>query len=163
MAGPQQHHRLLDAEALSKLANLQLRAGAVVDGTMAGLHRSPHHGSSIEFAEHKEYAPGDDIRRLDWKAYAKFDRPFIRQYEDETDLKAYLLLDCSGSMGYGQPLSKLDYGSVLVASLAYLLARQRDQPSLVAFADGRAAIIWRSCSRRSTGCSRGERPDSTAR
>ncbi|MCC6748642.1 MAG: DUF58 domain-containing protein [Deltaproteobacteria bacterium] len=128
-------HRHLDGEALAKLGNLQLRVQAVVEGSLAGLHRSPHHGSSIEFAEHKEYAPGDDIRRIDWKAYARFDRYYVRQFEDETELRAYFLLDASGSMGYGAPLSKLEYGSVLVASLAYLLARQRDQPSLLAFAE----------------------------
>jgi len=128
--------RHLDAESLAKLANLQLRVRAVVDGALAGLHRNPHHGASIEFSEHRDYSPGDDIRRIDWKAYAKFDRHYIRQYEDETELRAYLLLDCSASMGYGEPLSKLAYGSVLVGSLAYLLSHQRDQPGLVAFADG---------------------------
>lgn len=127
--------RHLDAEALAKLGNLQLRVRRVVEGALAGLHRSPHRGSSIEFAEHKEYAPGDDLRRLDWKAYGKFDRYYIREYEDETELKGYLLLDCSGSMGYGKPLTKLGYGSVLVGSLAYLLSRQRDQPGLIAFSD----------------------------
>jgi uncharacterized protein (DUF58 family) len=130
------HHRHLDAESLAKLASLQLRVQAVVEGTLAGLHRSPHHGSSIEFAEHKEYAPGDEIRHLDWKAFGKFDRYYIKRFEDETDVKAYLLLDCSGSMEYGVPLSKLEYASVLVASLAFFLARQGDQPGLLAFAEG---------------------------
>lgn len=125
----------LDAQTLAKLANLPLRVRRVVEGTMAGLHRSPHRGSSIEFAEHKEYSPGDDLRRLDWKAFARFDRYYIREHEDETELRAYLLVDCSGSMGYGGPLSKLDYASVLVGSLAYLLGKQRDQPSLLAFAE----------------------------
>jgi len=127
--------RRLDATTLAKLASLQLRVKRVVEGTMAGLHRAPHHGSSVEFAEHKEYSPGDDLRRLDWKVYGKSDRYYVRQFEDETELRAYLLLDCSGSMGYGRPLSKLDYGAVLAGSLAHLLARQRDQPSLMAFAD----------------------------
>lgn len=138
LAQPQDHappQRHLDAVALAKLASLQLRVRSVVEGTMTGLHRSPHRGSSIEFAEHKEYSPGDDLRHLDWKAFGRFDRYYIRQYEDETELRAYMLLDCSGSMGYGEPLSKLDYGSVLVGSLAYLLSGQRDQPSLLAFAD----------------------------
>lgn len=131
--GPAQ--RYLDAEALSKLATLQLRVRNVVEGMMAGLHRSAHRGSSIEFAEHKEYAAGDDLRHLDWKALGRFDRYYIRQYENETELRAYLCLDCSGSMGYGAPLSKLDYGSILVGSLAHLLSSQRDQPSLLAFSD----------------------------
>jgi uncharacterized protein (DUF58 family) len=125
--------RQLDAAALAKLSTLQLRVRSVVEGTMSGLHRAPHRGSSIEFAEHKEYSPGDDLRHLDWKALGRFDRYYIRQFENETDLRAYLLLDCSGSMAYGEPLSKLDYGCVLVGTLAYLLAGQRDQPGLVAF------------------------------
>jgi uncharacterized protein (DUF58 family) len=89
----------------------------------------------VEFAEHKEYSPGDDLRHLDWKAYGKFDRYYVKRFEDETELKAYLMLDCSGSMGYGKPLSKLEYGSVLLASLAYFLTRQGDQPGLLAYAD----------------------------
>jgi len=129
-------HRHLDAETLARLAGLQLRVQAVVDGTLAGLHRSPHRGASIEFAEHKEYSPGDDVRHLDWKAIGKFDRYYIKRFEDETELKAYLLLDCSGSMDYGEPLSKLEYGSVLCASLGYFLSRQGDQPALLGFAEG---------------------------
>jgi uncharacterized protein (DUF58 family) len=135
------YESLLDAAALAQLSGLKLRVHRVVDGVLAGLHRSPHHGASIEFAEHKEYAPGDDLRRLDWKALAKFDRHYIRQYEDETELAAYLLLDTSGSMGYGAPLSKLQVGSVLVAALGTLLARQRDQASLLAFSDRVAAYV----------------------
>lgn len=127
--------RQLDAAALARLASLRLRVRRVVDGALAGLHRSRHHGASVEFAEHKEYAPGDDLRRLDWKALGKFDRYYVREYEDETELRAYLLLDCSGSMGYGRPLSKLQYAAVLAGSLAYLLSRQRDSPALAAFAD----------------------------
>jgi uncharacterized protein (DUF58 family) len=127
--------RYLDADALAKLAGLQLRVEAVVEGTLAGLHRSPHHGSSVEFAEHKVYTPGDEIRHLDWKAFGKFDRYYIKRFEDETELKAYLMLDCSGSMEYGRPLSKLEYASVLLASLAYFLSRQGDQPGLLAFAE----------------------------
>lgn len=127
--------RQLDAATLARLASLRLRVRRVVDGALAGLHRSRHHGASVEFAEHKEYAPGDDLRRLDWKALGKFDRYYVREYEDETELRAYLLVDCSGSMGYGQPLTKLQYAAVLAGALAYLLTRQRDSPALVAFAD----------------------------
>jgi uncharacterized protein (DUF58 family) len=133
---PLNSHRYLDAETLAKLAGFQLRFQAVVEGTMAGIHNSPHFGSSIEFAEHKEYAPGDDLRHLDWKALGKFDRYYVKRFEDETDLKAYLVLDCSGSMEYGTSLTKLEYGSLLVAALAYLLIRQGDQPGLLTFADG---------------------------
>ena len=126
---------LLDPKNLAKLSSLQLRLQSVVEGTLSGLHSSPHHGSSIEFAEHKEYSHGDDIRHLDWKALAKFDRHYIKRFDDETDLKAYFLMDCSGSMEYGQPLTKLEYGSILVASLAYLLIRQGDHPGLLTFGD----------------------------
>lgn len=126
---------LLDPKTLARLASLQLRVQSVVEGTLSGLHSSPHHGSSIEFAEHKEYSHGDDIRHLDWKALAKFDRHYIKRFDDETELKAYFLMDCSGSMEYGEPLTKLEYGSVLVASLAYLLIRQGDQPGLLTFGD----------------------------
>jgi len=128
-------HRHLDAETLAKLAGLQLRLQTVVEGTLAGVHSSPHHGSSIEFAEHKEYAPGDDLRHLDWKALGRLDRHYVKRFEDETDLRAYLLLDCSGSMGYGEPMTKLEYGSVLIAALAYFLIRQGDKPGLLAFGE----------------------------
>jgi len=130
-----QEHRHLDAATLAKLAGLQLRLQTVVEGTLAGIHSSPHHGASIEFAEHKEYAQGDDLRHLDWKALGRLDRYYVKRFEDETDLRAYLVLDCSGSMDYGEPLTKLEYGSVLVASLAYFLVRQGDKPGLLAFAD----------------------------
>jgi uncharacterized protein (DUF58 family) len=126
-------HRHLDGEALAKLGSLQLRVKAAVDGALAGLHRSIHRGSSVEFAEHKEYSPGDDLRRLDWQAYAKYDRYYIRQFENETETRAYLLLDCSGSMEYGEPISKLNYASTLIGSLAYLLHHQRDQPALLTY------------------------------
>ena len=126
---------LLDPKTLARMASLQLRVQSVVEGTLSGLHSSPHHGSSNEFAEHKEYSPGDDIRHLDWKALAKFDRHYVKRFEDETELKAYFMLDCSGSMEYGAPLTKLEYGSILVASLAYLLIRQGDHPGLLTFGD----------------------------
>ena len=116
---------MLDAVALSKLANLELRARTVVEGALAGLHRSPHHGASIEFAEHKEYTPGDEIKHIDWKAYGKFDKYYVKRFEEETELKAYLVIDSSASMGYrGKGVSKLEYARTLAASLAYLLLRQ---------------------------------------
>src|SRR5689334_4992919 len=90
----------LDPVSLARLKNLELRARSVVEGALSGLHRSPHHGSSVEFAEHKEYSPGDEIRHIDWKAYGKFDRYYVKRYEEETELTAYLLLDRSGSMAY---------------------------------------------------------------
>src|SRR6187401_117993 len=118
--------RFLDPRALSKIGNLALEARTVVEGALSGLHRSPHHGSSVEFAEHKEYSPGDEIRHIDWKAYGKFDRYYVKRYEEETELTAYLLLDRSGSMAYrGDGLSKLEYGAYLAAAIAYVLNRSR--------------------------------------
>ena len=126
--------RLLDPEILARLSTLKLRVRAITEGVLSGLHRSPHHGQSVEFAEHKEYAPGDDVRRIDWKAYGKFDKYYVKQFEQETNLRAYLVVDGSGSMGYrGRPegLSKLEYASALAASLAYLLVRQGDAAGLL--------------------------------
>jgi uncharacterized protein (DUF58 family) len=110
----------------------------VAEGVLTGLHRSPHHGQSVEFAEHKEYAPGDEIRHIDWKAYGKTDKYYVKQFEQETNLRAWLLVDTSGSMGYRGPraaMSKLQYGSTLAAALAYLLVRQQDAAGLVAVGD----------------------------
>src|SRR5512137_407775 len=102
---------------------------------MVGLHRSPYHGFSVEFAEHRQYMPGDNIRDIDWKLFAKSDRYFIKQYEEETNLKGYLLLDCSRSMAYhsGAPISKLDYAGMLSGALSYMMLRQRDAVGLVTF------------------------------
>ena len=130
--------KLLDPEVLARLATLKLRVRAITEGMLSGLHKSPHHGQSVEFAEHKEYAPGDDVRRIDWKAYGKFDKYYVKQFEQETNLRAWLVVDGSGSMAYrGRPerLSKLEYASALAASLAYLLVRQGDAAGLVVVAD----------------------------
>jgi len=129
--------KFLDPVALSRLGTLALKARTVVEGALSGLHRSPHHGSSVEFAEHKEYSPGDEIRHIDWKAYGKFDRYYVKRFEQETELTCYLLLDRSGSMAYrGDGLSKLEYAAYLCASLAYLLNRQQDRVALLGFGDG---------------------------
>jgi uncharacterized protein (DUF58 family) len=129
--------RFLDPVALSRLGTLTLKARTVVEGALSGLHRSPHHGSSVEFAEHKEYSPGDEIRHIDWKAYGKFDRYYVKRYEEETELTAYLLLDRSGSMSYkGDGLSKLEYGAYLAAAIAYVLNRQQDRVGFLAFDGG---------------------------
>jgi uncharacterized protein (DUF58 family) len=126
----------LDPVALSRLSNLELRARSVVEGALSGLHRSPHHGSSVEFSEHKEYAPGDEVKRIDWKAYGKFDKYYVKRFEEETELTCTLLIDCSASMGYtGAGVSKLDYARMLAASLAYLLLKQQDQVGMIAFSD----------------------------
>ena len=105
----------LHPETISRLARLDLIARLVVEGFITGLHRSPYHGFSVEFSEHRPYMPGDPLRDLDWKAYAKSDRLYVKQYEEETNLKAYLLLDVSGSMDFaaGAPLSKFRYAALV--------------------------------------------------
>lgn len=125
-----------DPLVLARLSNLYLKARWVVEGIMSGMHRSRSKGFSVEFEEHREYSPGDEIRRIDWKALGKFDRYFIKETEDETNLRAYLLLDSSGSMDYGSNgITKFEYGSILTASLAYLLLKQQDAAGLVTFSN----------------------------
>ena len=128
-------YRYLDPETLMRLGNLNLVARSAVEGFISGLHRSPHHGFSVEFSEHRPYTPGDELRHLDWVTYAKTDRYYVKQYEQETNLRCYILLDCSGSMNYasGRGLTKLEYGSFLAATMAYLMTRQQDIVGLVAF------------------------------
>lgn len=127
----------LEPSALATLGSLPVKARIIVDGALTGLHRSRHRGSSVEFAEHKEYAPGDEIRHIDWKAYAKLDRYYVKQFEQESQLTAQLLLDSSASMAYAgkDRLSKLAYGAHMIAALAYLLIRQRDKAGLSIFGD----------------------------
>jgi uncharacterized protein (DUF58 family) len=126
--------KYLDPETISKIDNMALRARLVVEGFIIGLHRSPYHGFSVEFAEHRPYIPGDEIKHVDWKLYGKTDRFYIKQFEEETNLKSYILLDKSGSMGYKSGnLSKLDYGSYLSAALGYLMLKQQDAVSLILF------------------------------
>ena len=127
--------QLLNADTLSRLAGVRLRARAVVDGVLSGLHKSPHHGQSVEFSEHKEYAPGDELRHLDWKAYGKLDRYYVKRFEHETNLRAFLAIDASGSMGFKTAaLSKLEVAAVLAGALSYLLVRQQDAAGLSVFA-----------------------------
>ena len=134
--------RLLNPEALSKIHRLQLLARGMVAGSISGRHRSPYRGFSVEFAEHREYAPGDNIRDLDWRVLARCDRYYIKQYIEETNLRATILLDSSGSMRYtgnasarhqGRRLSKFDYARLLAASLMHLLIHQQDAVGLVTF------------------------------
>lgn len=126
--------RYLKPETVSKLSNLSLVARLVVEGFITGLHKSPYHGFSVEFAEHRQYMPGDDIRHVDWKVYAKTDRHYVKQFEEETNLKAYLLVDSSASMGYGSgQINKIEYATYLSAGLAYLMLKQRDSVGLVTF------------------------------
>ena len=115
---------------------LELKARTIVEGFLSGLHRSPFKGFSVEFAEYRQYLPGDDLATLDWKVYARTDRHFIKKFEEETNLECHLLLDVSASMGYGSgEITKLQYGSFLAAALAYLMNRQRDAVGLIAFDD----------------------------
>jgi uncharacterized protein (DUF58 family) len=126
---------LLEPQALAKLSNLRLNVRQVVEGLLTGLHSSPFKGQSLEFAQHREYSFGDELRHIDWKVFARSDRFFIKQYQDETNLRAYIMLDASGSMGYaskGQP-PKLSYAAHLAAALSYLLLRQEDAVSAGAF------------------------------
>ena len=124
----------LDPSALARFGRLELLARLVVEGVMSGLHKSPFKGFSVEFAEHRQYGPGDEIRHIDWRTYGKTDRYFVKEYEEETNLKAYLVVDTSGSMGFaGKTASKLDMAKKLAASLAYLMIKQRDAVGLITF------------------------------
>jgi len=114
---------------------MELRARLVVEGFITGLHKSPYHGFSVEFAEHRQYMPGDDLKHMDWKIYGRTDRHYIKQYEEETNLKAYLLVDISRSMSFASPpnITKLEYSSFVAASLAYMMIKQQDAVGLALF------------------------------
>ena len=128
--------RFLDPAIIARLGTLELRARTIVEGFLSGLHRSPLRGFSVEFAEYRQYFPGDALSSIDWKVYARTDRYVVKKFEEETNLRGYLLLDVSASMGYGSDtLTKLQYGCVLAASLAYLMQTQRDAAGLVTFDD----------------------------
>lgn len=125
-----------DPVTLSKIANMELRARLVVDGALSGIHKSPYKGSSIEFLEHKEYSPGNEIKHIDWKVLAKTDKYYVKQFEEETNLKCFVFLDTSGSMGYKSTgVSKFEYAATLAASLSYLLLKQSDLVGLVSFSN----------------------------
>lgn len=132
-----QRERLIDPRLLQSVGNLRLRARTLVEGAIAGLHRSALKGASVEFTEFKEYSPGDEIRHIDWRAFARTDRYFVKQFEDETNLRAYLLLDTSGSMDFGSEdhPTKRSYAAHLSAALAYLLVRQGDAVGLLTFSE----------------------------
>jgi uncharacterized protein (DUF58 family) len=124
----------IDPHTLMRIKSLQLRARVVVEGFYSGLHKSPYHGFSVEFSEYRQYTPGDDPRYLDWKLFARSDRYYIKRFEDETNLRCYLLVDLSRSMGYGSlQYTKIDYARTAAATLAYFLATQRDAAGLVTF------------------------------
>ena len=126
--------KLLDPKAIARAEALGMNACFIVEGYMAGEHKSPYRGFAIEFAQHREYAPGDDVRHLDWKVQAKTERYYIKQYEQETNFVAHLLLDGSESMNYRSgELSKLEYGKMMAACLAYVILHQRDAVALGIF------------------------------
>jgi uncharacterized protein (DUF58 family) len=127
-------HQYLDPLALAKVRGLELQARLVVEGYLSGMHKSPYHGFSVEFAQHREYVPGDDIKHVDWKVYGRTGRFFLKQYEEETNLVCWILLDISESMKYGSgPVSKYDYACMAAASLAYLVQHQADSVGFVTF------------------------------
>lgn len=121
-----------DPDVLARISSIGLRARQVVEGTLSGLHRSPYRGANVEFAEYREYAPGDDLRRLDWRVFGRTDRYFIKQFEEDSNLRCALVLDTSASMAYGsQALNKYEYAATIAAAIAMLLIRQQDAVGLV--------------------------------
>lgn len=127
----------LDPLVISKIKSLELKARTIVEGFMVGLHRSPYHGFSVEFSEHRPYMQGDPIKNIDWKVFAKREKYFIKQYEEETNLICNIFLDISKSMNYkhNAPLSKLEYGIALTAALAYIMINQQDSVGLITYSD----------------------------
>ena len=126
--------RYFDPQTLSRIAGLEVRARHIVEGYLAGLHRSPFHGRSVEFAEHRPYSPGYELKHIDWRLWARSDRFYVKLYEEETNVRAHFLMDASGSMAYRSgALSKYDYGATLAVSLAHLLLMQQDAVGLTVF------------------------------
>ncbi len=126
--------QFLDPTVIARMGSLELKARTIVEGFLSGLHRSPMKGFSVEFAEYRQYMPGDDLSTIDWKVYARTDRHYVKKFEEETNLECHILLDVSASMGYmSTGVSKIQYGAFLAASLAYLMNRQRDAVGLMAF------------------------------
>ena len=129
-------HQYLDPLVLAKVRGLELQARTIVEGYLSGMHKSPYHGFSVEFAQHREYVPGDDIRHIDWKVFGRTERYFLKEYEEETNLVCWLLLDVSDSMRYSSgSVTKYDYACMVAASLAYLILHQQDSVGLVTFDD----------------------------
>lgn len=125
--------RFVDPAVLARVGNLELVARGVVDGVINGMHRSPYFGASVDFAEHRGYVPGDDIRRVDWRVFARTDRFFVKEFEADSNANFSVLLDVSKSMAFGARVSKLDYARTLAACLTYLVHKQRDRVGLVTF------------------------------
>src|SRR4051812_47112156 len=136
MAPGARSRQFLDPAVVARLGTLELRARTIVEGFLTGLHRSPFKGFSVEFAEYRQYMPGDDLTTIDWKVYARTDRHYVKKFEEETNLDCHIMLDLSASMGYRSgAMTKLEYGACLAAALAYLMNRQRDAVGLTAFDD----------------------------
>jgi uncharacterized protein (DUF58 family) len=127
---------LLEPKTLQKISKMELVARQLMDGYVQGMHRSPHIGFALDFAQHRQYVPGDDVKRIDWRAYAKSERYYIKQYEVSTNLRAHIVLDASGSMAYKGPsdvMSKFRYGQYIAACLSYLVLHQQDSAGLITF------------------------------
>jgi uncharacterized protein (DUF58 family) len=134
--------RFLHPETIARISRLDLRARQVVEGFISGMHRSPFFGHSVEFVQHREYVPGDDLRHLDWKVWSKTDRFYVKQYEEETNLRSTLVVDVSESMHYGRgPLNKYEYACTIAACLGYLLLRQQDAVGLITFDDAVRQVV----------------------
>lgn len=135
---PEDYRKYLDPKHVCKLKSIELKAKFIVEGFITGLHKSPYHGFSVEFAEHRQYAFGDEVRHVDWRVYARTGKYYVKQYEEETNLRAYILLDVSSSMRFSSSdayLPKIEYASYLAAALAVLMIQQRDATSLVTYDD----------------------------
>ena len=132
-----EYKNLLDPSIIPKINSLELRARMVVEGFMVGLHKSPYHGISVEFTQHRQYMQGDNLKDVDWKVFGKTEKYFIKQYEEETNLKSYILLDISKSMKFssGNNVSKFEYASTLAAALSYLMMKQHDAFGLTLYSD----------------------------
>ncbi len=135
--------RFLDPKVLASIASMEIRARSVVEGAIEGLHKSPFKGFNVEFAEYRSYVPGDPIKDIDWKVFARTDKYYIKEHEEETNLSGYLILDTSGSMAFRgeSAFSKLEYAATLAASLAFLMLKQQDSVGLVTFAEGVRKIV----------------------
>ena len=147
---PDDPQRYLDPVALAKLRNLELQARLIVEGYLSGMHKSPYHGFSVEFAQHREYVAGDDLKHLDWKVFSRTGRFYLKQYEEETNLACWMLVDASESMKYGSGptrpdgrphVSKYDYAAMSAAALAYMVLQQQDSAGLVTFDDQVRAVL----------------------
>ena len=133
LSSPVPGARFVDPAVLARIGNLELVARSVVDGVINGMHRSPYFGASVDFAEHRGYVPGDDIRRVDWRVFARTDKYFVKEFEADSNANFSVLLDISKSMAFGARISKLDYAKTLAACLTYLVHKQRDRVGLVTF------------------------------